>query len=533
MALSHLLTPEDPLGSENHYHLRNDDDAPLLLDGVPPFTRAFELGASVIIGRKGAGKTSVISGYRNIAISGKPYGRPLSHNQDREIIEIIDSQKFHTVVRSIATAAQARIAGINDPDFVFSDDIAELWDEAIWDIVFRAFFSHACSLRSIPDTLQPIIDLYNLENLTDYNLSPGSISRIAKSMIEAAKASLRLYLAQKMHGKKCYILFDSMEDYPARNELFSSAISGFLRAVNTFNRSNKQLRVVICLPEEVEKFVISRAILSSNLESDYSRAHRLRWQPRDLMRVVAHRYRLFIQCHQDNLYSRIKDYDFARREDLQKFYNLLFPEDVTNSVGKKENPLAYIIRHTQLQPRHVLLIFNRILSTAIQSGSYFELRPSYVTSGTSEVIGNIVEHVLYPYRIMYKTFVETCLDVLGDLPPVCSLGELDAVASRFKDRMEPDITNVVRTLHDIGIIGTVAEQQSQSIHGGSQRYVYGVFHYNSNEGFPKSNLRRYCLHPIFRRWTGATRRNNDEVVYPAHVGEANRTDMFFSGIEDR
>jgi hypothetical protein len=75
--------------------------------------------------------------------------------------------------------------------------------------------------------------------------------------------------------------------------------------------------------------------------------------------------------HDPLLFHDLKRLDLAKREDLHDLFNRILPKKITNSCGTDEDPLAYIIRHTQLLPRQILAIFNAALSDHYKSSGTF------------------------------------------------------------------------------------------------------------------------------------------------------------------
>jgi hypothetical protein len=348
-----------------------------------------------------------------------------------------------------------------------------------------------------------------------------------------------------------------MDKYPIRNEVFTKVISGFLKCINTFNAEYDEINIVFCMPEEVETF-----IRSDNLEKDYSKLHRLRWRPADLLQIVAHRYRLFIKTRQSDFYNRIKGMDFKKREHLQDLFKIMFPNEIINRLGHSEHPIAYIVRHTQLLPRHFILIFNRILSLSQErSGNFTQIQPSYIRDAVEGIESTIASHILAPYALIYPRLLAACRHVLPQLPPICTLTHLHRVSSQFKQRIEEEICDDPwHVLVNMGVLGEVKEvveldeqdrtpgelgrrtgaRESQTRlsqpEGRSrqiqvQRFVYGAFHYNSTAVVGFEARRKYCFHPLFSRAFGMQRTAGDQqrTVYPTNIGLFANNDIEFWG----
>jgi hypothetical protein len=229
-----------------------------------------------------------------------------------------------------------------------------------------------------------------------------------------------------------------------------------------------------------------------------------------------------LQVHDEEFYDDIADLDFSRREDVHALFHKILPTTVTNGVGIAEDPLAYIVRHTQLLPRHVLASFNAILSRNYQlTGGFRQVQEAAIREGVSHVQKIIATQILYPYERIYPKLIGACRELLPDLSPVCSFGAMKKIEKRFERRIEDDIVSLWDTLFQIGVIGRAVAHTPSSGNVGAQkaeRYSYGQFHFNIDGAFGMATDSEYCFHPVFSRAFGITRRNGDtRVVYPDNV----------------
>jgi hypothetical protein len=552
VSLSSILNAQNPLGPADQLLIRDVNDATDILARVKPFERAFVLGASVIIGRKGSGKTSVICGYQ-AAAADRDSSRLFEEGQfgkNTFVEPVARWDQFHSMVTRVASIVCKRLPYPEAYDFLFPEEVSKVWHDVIWDHLFKRFYTFGLDQETFPTALTPIWEFFNLESINSADLS--SVSKSAEQLTKNSRTAILRFLRDR--NQTCYILFDNMDKYPIRNEVFGKVISGFLKCINKFNADYEEINIVFCMPEEVETF-----IKSDNLEKDYSKLHRLRWRPADLLQIVAHRYRLFIKTRQSDFYARIKGMDFRKREHLQDLFRIMFPNEVINRLGHSEHPIAYIVRHTQLLPRHLILMFNRILSLSQErSGNFTQIQPNYIRDAVEDIESTIAGHILAPYELIYPQLLAACRHVLPQLPPICTLTHLHRASSQFKQRIEEETRDDPwRVLVNMGVLGEVKEvvarderdqpagelgrragaRQSQTRpsqpEGGSRqcqtqsRYVYGAFHYNSTAVVGFEARRRYCFHPLFSRAFGMQRAAGDQqrAVYPANIGLFDNNDV--------
>jgi hypothetical protein len=303
-----------------------------------------------------------------------------------------------------------------------------------------------------------------------------------------------------------------MENYPVRHPIFPKIIAGLFQGLSRVNDESPNITVSFCIPEEIEAFF---AAGSANLMKDFASSYRIRWQPVDLFRVVAHRLRLSASVHDRSLFHVLEKLDFSKRSDLHILFDLVLPKSITNAQGTTEDTLAYIIRHTQLLPRHILAIFNAALSGHYRVNKTFRgLTEKSIRDGISSVEKLIAAQILTPYEQIYPKLLSACRGILPDLEPICDYNSLRKIETRFARIIEDDVTEIWHTLFNIGILGRATSEHSQD-----DRYCYGQFHFNINGAFSMPTHGEFCFHPVFTRAFGIVRKTpkSQRVVYPAHI----------------
>ena len=515
MALEGLLTYREPLGPIDQVNIRTYADADEILNShVAPFSEALSRLPILLLGRKGSGKSSILTEFKIQAWRSRQ-GADRSDSLDAPpeigepfLLSIASWDHFHQLTRHVAE--QFREANPDfDSELVPTEYLSELWQQAIWDEIIRHFYNFCHHRESRPA----------LAAVERYVLADGRHSgpprEAAKALYRAAKNSVLDYA--KGRRSQIILFIDSMEKYPVRNVVFAEVLGGLLQAVNAVHYDSETVRITFCLPEEIESHLQAG---SANIMKDYNASYRIRWKPIDLLKVAAHRYRLFAQLRSKNLYGSMKAIDLDTREGIHAFFNLVMPETFANSMGEEEDPLAYIVRHTQLLPRHIIAIFNAIIARAHDSGGGEKFTPECIREGVSDAEKLIARQVLVPFYKIYPDLITTCEDILPDLAPVCSFNDLRKIERRFAHRVEEDVTNIWRTLFSMGVLGKVVgavTDRPQFVRG--DRYCLAHFHYNIEGAFGLSTHEEYCFHPVFSRHFGMVRSGSDDrrAVYPANV----------------
>ncbi|WP_157275352.1 P-loop ATPase, Sll1717 family [Pelomonas sp. Root1444] len=509
--LSTLLTVSEPLGPIQHERIIDEyvDD---LVDGeVTAFKEIASKPHTLLLGRKGAGKSALITELRlqmQRSAAMREGAAQAGHRRRQDfVISVLTWQHFHKIVQNV----HRQFA--NDDlisDLVPSEHFVELWHEILWHEVIQYFYDSA-HYQDSRELLAPVTAYVNAT--ISFN---GDAKRAARQSFEGARRAVMAYLDHR--GAKLYFLFDSMEHYPVRQLTFSRIFAGLFQALNKVSDDSPRIQVTFCVPEEVEDFMSSS---STNLMKDFASSFRIRWKPIDLLRVVAHRLRLSARLHDPKLYAFCKDFNFAHREHIQAFFGRVMPFEIENAQGTKENSLAYIIRHTQLLPRHILDIFNRTLSFHFRREHVFtSVSAEAVREGVKDSQRIIAAQILHPYEQLYPKLLSACRTILPDLDPICSHSVLRKAQGRFARKVEDDIGSIWDVLFKMGILGRSTTQSGTHSHDIelSDRYCYGQFHFNIDGAFGLATDGEYCFHPVFSRAFGMVRRTADKrVVYPAHI----------------
>lgn len=506
------LTLAEPLGPIAHERIVNDVIDDLVYDQIALFSEVSSKPHMLFLGRKGAGKSALLS---EIRLGTRKKGRRGLFIQDDEprrnrdyIIDVFSWEHFHQIVRNVN-----RLFRIDDviDELIPPEYFVELWYQTLWDEIIHYFYNFHAHDDECRRLLAPVDSYVNVDGVFE-----GSAHQRAKAVFADARRSVLAFLTER--NSRLYFLFDSMENYPVRHGTFVKIIAGLFQGLTRINDESARFIVSFCIPEEIESFITSG---SSNLMKDLSSSYRIRWRPIDLIRVVAHRLRVSASIHDPQLFLQLKDLDFAKRDDLHLLFKIVLPPSLRNSQGTDEDPLAYIVRHTQLLPRHILAIFNLGLSHHYKTaGTFAGMSEESVRKGVTAAQQLIAKQILMPFEQLYPKLLAQCRAILPDLDPICDYAALRRAESRFARLVEDDVGSVWTALFEIGVLG-----RSTDLSGGdapevarSDRYCYGQFHFNTDDAFGLATDGEYCFHPVFTRAFGMVRRSGDKrVVYPARI----------------
>lgn len=444
-------------------------------------------GTALLIGRKGAGKTAFM---RNV----------LAERRDRLVVEIEAPQAFEAMVADLGRV-------IKKGGLRFVESVSFLWCVLFWSSLFgelaKRYPDEAIAIKRFLFGLrgQGLLSsvVRELLSFVDTQLSSerGFAQMFDEWRREGGAFSAAVNEAEyilKSHNMEAFVLLDSMEDFQLVDRRMQLAVAGLLKALNDFPRDKSQLNVVCCLPAELYNVITS---ISKNIIKDFSREHLLQWHARELSRICANRLSMFFSLHfPDVLNSKIGDADLNTSKGVQTFWSSLFPGEIRNRMGTLEDPLAYMLRHTQLLPRQIIVILNSVFADAVAKSTprsaFLPVSADLVQQGVRNKESTLVREILKSFESIHPDAPKACRLFFPNVEKVFTYGDLQkGFRTLVKGRASgiKDFDAFVQMLLEIGAIGP--------IEGVTPRYVEGLFEYLVPGNVHLRATDRICVHPLF------------------------------------
>ena len=495
-----------------------------------------QLNPTMIVGRKGAGKTAALLSHM---LYNTPKGgeySPIIFFQDRDA-----AVSINLVVKQVSDAIQASYPGPmveQVADFWkglfqisivtaiasgYSDDTPELELMRLYvrqyDIVdadtsepFRVILKVIQVLRQLYDKSDSKkIGLGFFESLSE--IDPGPVG--LKEACFAATAWLR------RNSRQSLILFDSVESLSLDDPNHHLAISGLLKAIGSFNSAESYMSFRCCIPSEIYFYLTD---LSSNTIKDFNRVMILQWSASELLRIAAKRCMKFLELWYPDDYRRFSDaFDVGERSGAIGFWKAILPDMVKNRADQRnEGTLTYLLRHTQLLPRQIIRILNSVISTsiaqAVENGRarhFPEITTDTVVQEVAKAEGSICSGILDSYQLVWPQAEEVLQEVIPRIGSnTISYGDLQSIfaKSRAKEFLE-GYRDMFRLLSELGAIGRLTRS--------TDRFHVGVFEYSEPNRLIYSTRDVLCVHPIFSNLYNAVDANNPpkdfKPIYPYGV----------------
>lgn len=471
---------------------------------------------NIILGRRGAGKTA--------------YLYYLKFDGGFSFATSIDSaQVFREVSMEIAKRVRERSSGSE----TIVETTAKLWRTLLLTTLLKTFWTqlHNRSVlrnthemktveaflvrsglkqkRSVRRILSQMIAMF--ESLGDMNLD--FIEEFLNEYWwedagfgEAWTAATALMHA---HGLRGALLIDSLEQFPVHEKPMADALGGLLHFIGQLELEYLPVEVTMCFQAELHR---EFAGLSRNPEKDLQRVLSMHWEPMELLQICGHRFSVFVQAN-PRVFPRSVDLlpDRPGRDDVVAFWGQFLPQVIENRFGDEESSIAYILRHTQLLPRHVISILNQVVRLALAAREVtLPFDGEDVLRGVRLGEENICLGVLSGFEMKYPQAREVMEAILPNIANLSSYGDLQR-ANNHHGKGQMDTAEVVEMLVRMGVLGTLERS--------TDYYDICRYDYTFNGAMPYSETERFGLHPAFAGQFGATRDTSDgagfkKPIYP-------------------
>lgn len=443
---------------------------------------------SIIIGRRGSGKTY----YLRSVFFDKQYD-------------------FYTEIRTARVLGNmTRVIQRMTKDAVFPEIVSELWETVLWISVFAEIRKHSL-LDS--DDLYVVNAYLEKMNVRDSDDVDGVLWTLSTMLDEAMDNNPNVGAAELLRGsdrisfddvksialkgfersKKTFvILMDSLDDFQLDMDSVSRSLQGLLKLVGSMNKPRDVVDVRFCIPAEIYHRFLK---ISSNPNKDFRRALKLQWTAGELVLIGAQRLMFYLALYYQDFLKDIFPLDLTKRSDALKLFQAVLPEKITNQAGFQEETMSYILRHTQLLPRHFLMLLNSIFKGPgwTQKLTPFPVSEDRITNGIRQVEEFMVGEIFVAFKPTYPTAEETCKRCLPELGHKFTMGDLHRVFTRHGKAVfgNDSLFDFQRMLLEIGAIGRVIPGKEKDV------YIKGNFEYTVSHQMNLGQDDELCVHPLF------------------------------------
>ncbi len=459
---------------------------------------------SIIIGRRGSGKTY----YLRSVFFDKQYD-------------------FYTEIRTARVLGQmTRVIQRMTNDAVFPEMVSELWETILWISVFSEVrkssllsgddmyvvnaYLDSLNVRDSDNVDEVLSDLAALLDISVSKSPAGGASELLRGYDRITFDNAKSVIVDGFEkSKKTFvILMDSLDDFQIDMDSVARSLQGLLKFVGSMNKPRDVVDVRFCIPAEIYHRFLK---ISSNPNKDFRRALKLQWTAGELVLIGAQRLMFYLALYYQDFLKSIFPLDLTKRADALTLFQAVLPERIINQAGFQEETMSYILRHTQLLPRHFLMLLNSIFrnSGGAQNPTTFPISQDRITNGIRQMEEYMIGEIFVAFKPTFPTAEETCKRCLPELQHKFTMGDLHRVFTRHGKAVfgSDNLFDFQRMLLEIGAIGKVIPGKEKDV------YIKGNFEYTVSHQLNLGQDDELCIHPLF---SGIYNSNNgrERPVYP-------------------
>jgi len=456
------------------------------LDTTPFNDLALRPEVYLLIGRRGAGKTALTQyfGFQGVV-------------PDAISIDVNEPQVFAVLLQRFDWKSNVtREAAI--------PAMRSLWELILWYVVFKA-------LQGRDERIKRAIyfDIIEHSGLVSFvrsvlkavvrRASGDDGDRIAKDL-EELFSDPKVQVAKDAVFDLCrkhtvIVAVDTLEQYNLEDERMMWANAALIEAASQWNLAyvEQNLHIKLFQSGEAYPHLYERIVLNP-LKSVRDPIY-LNWPAKDLLRLICWRY--FCYLREAGLLDGMKemDVDWNNYHDtLQKVWRPYFGESITNRCAQEEDSFAYVLRHTQMRPRQLIVLCNAIAARAERAKTFPKASKKDIVAAIYETEAHLAGEVLNSYSAIYP-HVDRIVDALTGMPKIFRGNELDRIANRSRSAWPKDsysLDGFRGMVTELGIVGRV---RSKSQDGS---FVRADFAYNALSSRVVVTETDECvIHPMF------------------------------------
>ncbi|HEX6345857.1 P-loop ATPase, Sll1717 family [Umezawaea sp.] len=499
--LRQVLTDQQPFGpgdteSVVHHGLSNVDRLFDRTNLIYAQTVA-DTQPTYIIGRKGAGKTAFLVG---------------STLKGRSLSEVLKTDSvYHAMLKVLREYSHAH-------GQLFVDQRADIW-QALFEQIAIVHAWRTASRRDPARELQALSDyvgratgpadptvvaehfLAELLHHTAERPSVGLRETIAGVTnggvrFDVARAAMHTVLAGR--AETPVIVMDNLEDLHVRLHELTEVLAGLFRCVGRLvatNPGNRPFGTQICLPSELfDKIHEIAAAPEKDLQGRYLKIY---WTARELLRLTGTRLALFLQMHHPDELGRLR-----RRADLVDepdpviaLLRAALPPRMISGLDIEEDPIAYLLRHTQLLPRHLIQILNSVFTRTDHGSRPWAVTQAAVRAGTRHAEQLLVSGIFNAHLASFPFASAAVRQLSGRVDISFPANDLHRVYNQqgIRKLTNLDFDDFLSMLFTLGVLGVRFGQTGRY----NKAHFQYTFDYNLTAQEDTDVL---CFHPLFTRF---------------------------------
>jgi hypothetical protein len=380
--------------------------------------------------------------------------------------------------------------------------ICKIWEFVIWSIIFRELKGEdpriraACLFGDKGDKLSIFIryvlkTLFNRLLKTDTDLLEILDEIFSDQRVKTGQAAV-LEVARR---KPVIVAVDTLENYAIDDPVMMRAIAALIQCGSEFNReyARRGIHLKIFAMAEIFPYIKEEVVLNT-LKFVRNELY-LHWKPKDLMRLISWRFYSYLQAV-GQLANESSPIDWDDYNDvLEKMWFPYFGRTLRNCRDMPEQTFPFVLRHTQMRPRQLIVLCNAIAAQATQTKTFPIFRPGAIVDAVYQGQNALAEEVFNSYSSVYPK-VGRIVEALSGLPMIFKGNELDKRAHLTASEWMPGEYSPLafrQLVAELGIVGRVRRIHQQA------GYLEADFEYSMENRLPLLVSDQCVIHPMFYR----------------------------------
>ena len=457
---------------------------------------ALDTDVYLIVGRRGSGKTSLTQ-YFNFQ---QRYKNAHSIDVDEPVI-------YQNIIQKFGSNAYLY------PDMVIND-VIKIWEFLIWSLIFGEFAEHdtiinkACIAAGVKGKpLHMLRDIVSglLQKYVDEN------GRVLDSLSDQLRSNWFLKAQEKVteftHTEPIIIAIDTFERYDRENLAMMTVTAALIQCANQFNQAYAHRGIHVKAFVSAEIFPHIRENVIPNPAKSIRHPLYMSWRPKDLVRLISWRFQHYLQIRDNRI--QVKNIEWDDFNDiLGKLWYPYFGETISNLRGIEEKSFPYILRHTQMRPRQLVIICNEIARATDKAEKFPYFKNISIQQIITQCEQELAAEVLNSYNLIYPR-VADIVTALTNAPMLFPGNYLDQVAKKTSEIWTGgnySLYNFRRLVAELGIVGKVRSKSDET------KIIEADFEYAMNDRLILSNDDECVIHPMF--YSKLQVEKNGWIVYP-------------------
>lgn len=464
-------------------------------------TLALETDRYLIVGRRGAGKTSLTQYFE--------FQEQLPH---ATYILVRQLDKFFDLWRQVAErSSYGSIIAISQ--------LESVWEYSFWMLMFHqlrhehTLFSHyAVSSTEPDDTSAFMVDMLVYLLQESKVTTQGIIGRYVEQVMRTESFQCAQCAVLKIAEQRPLLLaVDTMEKYGVYDDPLMKSTAALIQCAAKFNVLYASCGINMKVFVAAEVFPHLRESVVANTTKYIQNPLYLHWRPKDLLRLITWRLYRYLQADahfQQYVPKKVHWENFHQIKEL--LWYPFFGRTITNAMGQIEDTFPYLLRHTQMRPRQMVYFCNAIARETLASAHFPQFQTVNVQAIIRQSERDLAEEVLNSYSDIYPNVAEIVSALLRS-PQMFKANYLDKVAKQtsaaWPERHTYSLSAFRRLVTELGIVGRVRR------HDIATGIVTADFEYMVEDRLMLQNEDDCVIHPLFYTKL-ETRREHHLIVYP-------------------